>query len=413
MTSPRLFIAALLIALLPLSGQAQPRDARARTLFSEGNQRYERGDFTGALVRFQEAYKLWRNRRILLNIALTQEKLDDLPGATANYERFLMESDRHKHAKRRTLIQGKLMRLQGKLGRIRLTCKQDGALVELDGKNMGLTPLPIHIYTKPGAHLLVVSRKGRATVQRRLRLGRGQLLALELDLAPGPPATQPGPTSLPAPASRPVDTAHKVEPAKISTPATAPTSMASHRTTAPRARDNGGLFVHAVAGPAFTNYGDPQLEAGVALEVGLRAGWRWRLGRLSLVADGSFSMVPGSEDVAGSEDQFWFLSVHGGGGARLHILDGLWAGVGFGAGVTVIGGVDSDISLYDPRVSVTGAIASFSLRPELTLGWRVWRGLTLVVVPLAISYSPRHEAYHPQVRHVLRFQVALGLGWSF
>lgn len=392
---------AIICLLFPGGGAAAPNsEQRAKRLFREGNVLYERGDYPGALKLFQRAHRSWHNRRILLNIALTQEKLHDLPGAARNYERFLLQSDRRKHPRRREAVRQKLRRLQRQLGRVRLVCGQAGALVEVDGKISGLTPLPYQIYLTPGPHRFVVSKKGFEVARRTAALRPAQQLELKLKLTPVGPASRSA-----APSSRPLAGARGVEPAEVE--ASSPSSSAARPPVY-----TSGLFFHALVGPSWSTFGDPQLEAGVTAEVGLRLGWQWRWRSLALHADASLFALPGSEETGKGEDRFWFLSTYAGGGVRYYLLRSLWVGARLSAGLATLVGVDGDVSLFDPGMTVTGPVSLFALRPEVTIGLTIWSGLTFVLTPLAVDYSPRHRAFHEQVDHIVRYHVGVAAGWQ-
>jgi hypothetical protein len=73
--------------------ESDPREQRARELFKEGSQLYDQDDFDGAIVRFQEAYRLSSLPALLFNIAQAYRLKG--PGHCASalqyYQRYLRD----------------------------------------------------------------------------------------------------------------------------------------------------------------------------------------------------------------------------------------------------------------------------------------------------------------------------------
>ena len=56
--------------------------------------------------------------------------------------------------------------------------------------------------------------------------------------------------------------------------------------------DRRGLYILAIMGPAWADYGDDRLEGSAATELGLHAGWLWRWNRLGINLDASLLALP-------------------------------------------------------------------------------------------------------------------------
>lgn len=107
-------------------------------------------------------------------------------------------ADRVKAAKHRLEVLGR------GLGSLTVSCASRDALVSLDGRPAGKTPLAHRIYGKPGAVRLTVEKAGHEPFARELTLlaGKHQLVVVELRVKVTAPPD--GPTSMPAaPPSRP------------------------------------------------------------------------------------------------------------------------------------------------------------------------------------------------------------------
>ena len=185
--------AILLLSLLPNTGEAGPSSAKA--LFREGNRLYEKRDYTGALARFEEAYARKNDPRILLNMGLTREKLDRLPKAAVDYERFLEAAAGGRYLKRARAVRGLLEKLRKKVASVLVACAVDGAVVSVGASKKGTTPLPFPVYLKAGTYQLTVEKTGHVAFRRQLTLAAGQHEKLEVPLAALPP---PKPVRKPA-----------------------------------------------------------------------------------------------------------------------------------------------------------------------------------------------------------------------
>ena len=197
-------LAALLLMLAPLQASAdQEASERAKALFSEGNTQFEKGAFSAALAKFQQANRLMPSIQILLNIALTQEKLEQWVAAADTFEAFLARVDKAAYPGKVKAVGAKLTRLRGKVASITLLCGVPGATVKVEGKEVGATPLKQRHYREPGSFQLEVSKDGHQTFYATLKLDAGQHRELQVELKPVPTASAPEPA--PAAAVKPAE----------------------------------------------------------------------------------------------------------------------------------------------------------------------------------------------------------------
>jgi len=91
--------------------------------------------------------------------------------------------------------------LQEKLGRIRVECETTGAEVNLDGKSVGLTPLPDLIWATPGRHQITASHPSTTPVLEYVDVTAGSVGTVTLRLWPVaiPVAAEPVPEPETAP----------------------------------------------------------------------------------------------------------------------------------------------------------------------------------------------------------------------
>lgn len=285
-----------------------------------------------------------------------------------------------------------------------------GAQVTLDGRPVGRTPLRLEV--EPGVHRVVVSSQGYQEVARQIRAEPGKVVRLRLALGSPLPSLvrrPPPPSAAPPPRVARRDRSAEGRPAPIRARA-AEASQSAQRPREERAPGPSGVFAFVLVGPAFTHYGDNRLENGFTAEFGLQAGYAWRWDRLGVQLGLAALYAPLLDRPTTEEKRLGFLAFVGGGGLRVHLSHGWWLGAAALAGPSLLLGANEDSFLYqDPEVDPSGV--ALVLRPELSVGWTVSRGLTIVLVP-AVDYSPNLDTYGPHIRRILRFHAALGVGWQ-
>ena len=145
------------LVLLVLLAQAEPAadnseaKARAQVLLKDGAKLYEKGALAPALEKFNQAYAEFQSPRLLFNIGQTSRDLGRLAEAMIAFERFLAEAtdapaDMTAEAKR------SVAELQNRLGKLRIQCATRGAEISVDGKVIGLAPVPELLWIMPGKH---------------------------------------------------------------------------------------------------------------------------------------------------------------------------------------------------------------------------------------------------------------------
>ena len=191
--------------------RAQSPDGEAKSLFKQGNALFAKGDYAAALERFERAFTLRPNPKILINIGTTNHKLKRLPAAALAYERFLQQVDPGASAKRVAAVRQRLDQLRRGLASLTVIYGPSGATVRVGQRAVGTTPLKNRVYLNPGTHELVVEKAGYKAFSETMTLSAGEHRRLEStlqvdgDYKPPVPATQPAPppSSQPAAATHP------------------------------------------------------------------------------------------------------------------------------------------------------------------------------------------------------------------
>jgi tetratricopeptide (TPR) repeat protein len=199
----RLIFALLIAAALPCADAeaASPEERkRARSLAEEGAKLFERGDFSAALVRFEEAEALVPVVTITLERARTLEKLgrwvEALEVLQSIGETPLAPSSHPSHKKARAEAVELAAALDLRTPRLALDVRpaRDGTLVLLDGEPMAPEITQgVAVRIDPGAHLLEARATDGASAKRELELlpGDRREIRLLLELPRPKPLDEP------------------------------------------------------------------------------------------------------------------------------------------------------------------------------------------------------------------------------
>jgi len=153
-----ILILATLAQASTVGTNAQDR-IRAQALLGDGATLYERGDYLGALDKFNGAYNAYPSSKILFNIGQTYRLLGRTLDAREAYERFLDETP---NASREDRIDARswLDKLQNSLGQLTVVCQHEGADISVDGRGVGKSPLGRPVWVTPGQHQVTATKSG-------------------------------------------------------------------------------------------------------------------------------------------------------------------------------------------------------------------------------------------------------------
>jgi hypothetical protein len=191
------FIALLLTAAV---AQADPRtDARDR--LEEGSTLYRKGDYQGALRKFEEARALYPSPKIYFNLGQALNRLGRTAAAVDAFEKFLAEAPDAVPERRRDAEQ-LLGELRPRIGFVRVVADA-GSEIAVDGQPAGTAPLRRTIPVDPGTHQLTARSPGAAIGHvGSVEVAAGQTTDWEARQAPAPLAD--GPLPLPSSLTAPV-----------------------------------------------------------------------------------------------------------------------------------------------------------------------------------------------------------------
>jgi tetratricopeptide (TPR) repeat protein len=141
-------------------GQADARRLAAKDKFDQGVTAYKEERYQDAVRLFKDADAIAPSAALSFNVARALEKLDDTSGALRWYRDFLRRSPQ---APNGPDVQSKVTTLAAALAQkgvqqISVLSEPAGAVVLLDGQNIGVTPITRDI--PPGKHRLVLRLDG-------------------------------------------------------------------------------------------------------------------------------------------------------------------------------------------------------------------------------------------------------------
>ena len=174
----------------------------ARRSFALGVTLFEQGDYQGALQAFNDAYAASPHFAVLYNIGQAQIARDKPLEAVATLSRYLREGQAQVPAERRRQVEEQIELIEALLGELDVLTEPTGALISIDGRELGRTPLAEPIRLTAGVHRIGASLDGYGPVERSVVIGQGKRHEVLL-LLPREEARIPEVAARPTPVSHP------------------------------------------------------------------------------------------------------------------------------------------------------------------------------------------------------------------
>lgn len=160
----------------------------AEALIARGIQLRKAGDDRAALASFEQAYATSGSAQALAQMALAEQALGRWVPAHLNLERALaVRGDRWIDGHRATLEAAR-EEIASRLGQLEVSCNVSGALVEIDGEQIGRTPLSRAQPVVAGLSVVKVSAPGHFALTRQVQVDVRALARLDVTLTPVPDA---------------------------------------------------------------------------------------------------------------------------------------------------------------------------------------------------------------------------------
>jgi hypothetical protein len=158
----------------------------ARDAYDEATTRLSNQDDRGALDKYQQAYDLSKDPRLLFNMAVCDRNLQRYAEMQRHLLRYEQEAAGLMSPEDQADVQGALAAILHLVAQIHLTVSEAGAQVSIDAETVGLTPLATPIIVDVGKHTVVVKKDGFVPVERAVDLAGGEDAAVELRLVERP-----------------------------------------------------------------------------------------------------------------------------------------------------------------------------------------------------------------------------------
>lgn len=157
-------------------------EARARTLFREGNALVRESLFVQAIEKYEEALALWDHPGIHYNLALALLNLDQ-PVRLRTHLRAAVSHGQDRLGEDKYLRAEQYLRLVEKqLTALTVTCEHPQARIEMDGKLLFEAPGRFDDFVPPGQATLIATAKGKEPTRRVIDLVPGQKTTVSLEL---------------------------------------------------------------------------------------------------------------------------------------------------------------------------------------------------------------------------------------
>jgi hypothetical protein len=171
---------------------------------AEAQAEYER-----AIAAYDKSFELYPDARVLVTSAALEVKRGRFLEAHARLERALAETEVPLDDKTRARAQAMDEEAKLRLGIVVLTIVPEGAMISIDGVEIGAAPLAKPIVLAPGEHQLSVAADGFVTLEQKLVVDEGSESERTFELQPVPvvvkppaPPPPPPPPPLPPPPSK-------------------------------------------------------------------------------------------------------------------------------------------------------------------------------------------------------------------
>jgi len=138
----------------------------ARTLLSDG-------DYAGALLKFEQAYRDAKDARLLWNMASCEEKLRHYSKAMGLLNRYLAESGASATPEDRTEANELIKTLEPFVTKLLVTSDQPDVAITVDDAPVGVTPLSEPIVVDQGPRRIVGKKAGFADAVKEQTLTGG------------------------------------------------------------------------------------------------------------------------------------------------------------------------------------------------------------------------------------------------
>jgi serine/threonine-protein kinase len=179
----------VLACLVPAAARAESADeAEALRRYQLGLADVERGAFGEAIAEFNQAYALGHDFAVLYDIAQAYLAMDEPALALKALRKYLADGGNHVPGARRQEVEEEIARQAKRIATIVVRSQFQGAVIQVDGAEVGRTPLAENLELPAGVHVIAATAQGHRPWEMRLEVAGGDRKNLEIALEPAEPA---------------------------------------------------------------------------------------------------------------------------------------------------------------------------------------------------------------------------------
>jgi hypothetical protein len=172
-----------LSAAIPAEGPSPGAKALAQAHHANGVRHYQQGHHAEALAEFLRAYSLYHEPRLLFTLGQLHYELGQRALAWSALRSYL---DRvvEMPADRRALVERQLDTLRQYTGHVDVAVDVAGALIHIDDRDVGRSPLTQPVLVDAGSHRVTVTRPGYASTSLNVAVHAQEQAQVALTLTP-------------------------------------------------------------------------------------------------------------------------------------------------------------------------------------------------------------------------------------
>ena len=194
----------ILCLLPPLAFAQTDAKVEARLHFDRGLALTKQGGYAEAVTEFNRAYELSPHFAVLYNLGQAYSLLGQPVYAVQALGRYLSEGGKEVPAQRRKQVEADMAREERHISAVTLRSEIVGAVIQVDGIEVGRSPMPTPVRVNAGVHVFSAFAPGYRPWEQRLVLpGMDQRLVDIHFEALSPPTTAVSPAASP-PGAAPV-----------------------------------------------------------------------------------------------------------------------------------------------------------------------------------------------------------------
>lgn len=161
---------------------AESLTGMAKAEYGAGIVLFEEGDYAGATEKFERAYELARDHRLLLNVALCQKNLRQYARLLKTIRRIQQNAGASLTAAQQQQLQELIKVAETLVSRLEISASEAGATVTVDGEVVGTTPLAEAVPVDIGERRIRITKPGFKDFERKPTVAGGGRLAIAATL---------------------------------------------------------------------------------------------------------------------------------------------------------------------------------------------------------------------------------------